>query len=349
MTNAEKSLRVGVVGLGEVSPVHLQAIEDNDHADLVAVCDRDDSLKPAGRETAFYTDYKQMINECRLDVVHICLPHHLHYPVTKHCAEAGIHVFLEKPLSISYEEALKQKDLEDTTDSKICVCFQNRYNPTFTELVNWLSKKETSPVTGIKGLVTWFRKEEYYTLRPWRKTKAEVGYGNIMSQSIHALDLIAVLGGEVDSVKATLSKLLDYESEVEDTASAVFNFSSGAKGYLHATNANISNSSVELEVQTEHERFWIKDGTLYRTDQAGDTHILAEDDRVDGAKSYFGASHKRLIDVFYTAILDDTDEYVTVKEALPSIQLIEMMAASSRTVVEPDMITADEFLTDMKG
>ncbi len=53
-----------------------------------------------------------MIQAHDLDVVHNCLPHHLHYPVTKECVEAGLHVLLEKPVAISYEEALLQKTLE---------------------------------------------------------------------------------------------------------------------------------------------------------------------------------------------------------------------------------------------
>lgn len=338
MNDSGKTLKVGIIGLGDVSPFHIQAIQMNEQAELVAVCDTDSSAASKADSVPFYTDYQEMIQAHDLDVVHNCLPHYLHYPVTKDCVEAGFHVLLEKPVAISYEEALLQKTLEDTYPQKICVCFQNRYNPTFLEMLHWLNKEETWTIRGIKGLVTWYREQDYYETKPWRKTRSEVGYGNIMSQSIHTLDLIQLLGGRISSVKASLSKLLDVESEVEDTVSASFQFETGTKGYLHATNANVSNSSVELEVITDTERLTIKDSTLYRTVSTGEKEVLAEDEELEGAKSYFGSSHTYLIDSFYRAILEDTNDYITVEDALPSIELIEMMADSSNSVAEPKRI-----------
>lgn len=341
MQESNRKLKIGIIGLGDVSPIHIQSIEMSGHAVLTAVCDTDPSLISMVEQIPFYTNYMEMISKHDLDVVHNCLPHHLHYPVTKACVLAGVHVFLEKPVSISYEEGLLQKRLADESQQKICVCFQNRYNASFVELQKYLAKEETGKVTGIKALVTWYREESYYQSKPWRRTKAEVGYGNIMSQSIHTLDLVQLLGGEVASVKATLSKLLEVDSEVEDTASAVLEFKSGSRGYFHATNANIDNSPVELQVLTENETFTLKDSAIYRLNSEGVKEKLAEDDRLEGTKFYFGASHKLLIDRFYKAIIEDTDDYVSVADALPSISLIEMMAASSKTVVEPIKVSLE--------
>ncbi len=341
MENKKGKLKVGIIGLGDVSPVHIQAIEMNDHAELAAVCDADPALASSINNVPFFTDFNEMLATQDLDVVHNCLPHFLHYPVTEACVKAGVHVFLEKPVSISYEEGLLQKKLEDENDQKICVCFQNRLNSSFVTLQEWLAKEETGQITGIKALVTWYRENSYYELKPWRRTKAEVGYGNIMSQSIHTLDLVQLLGGEVSSVKATLSQLLDVDSEVEDTASSVIRFKDGARAYFHATNANINNSDVDMEIVTEHETFILTEGSLYRVSEDGRKEKLAQDEQLEGAKFYFGASHKLLIDRFYKAITDDTRDYVTVSDALPSIRLIEMMAASSKTVVEPVTVSLE--------
>ncbi|MCC5895698.1 MAG: Gfo/Idh/MocA family oxidoreductase [Alkalibacterium sp.] len=343
MENEKRTLKVGIIGLGDVSPIHIQAIEMSEHAELTAVCDIDPTLTSMVESTPFYRDYTEMISKHKLDVVHNCLPHHLHYPVTKGCVEAGVHVFLEKPVSISFEEGILQKNLEDESGQKICVCFQNRYNATFIKLQDVLSKGETGAITGIKALVTWYREDNYYQSKPWRRTKKEVGYGNIMSQSIHTLDLVQLLGGKVAAVKSTLSKLLDVDSEVEDTASAVFTFASGSRGYFHATNANVDNSSVELQVNTDQATYIIRDSTLYQMTSEGEQEKLAVDEKLEGVKFYFGASHKLLIDRFYNAVLEDTDDYVSVADALPSIQLIEMMAASSRTVTEPVTISPELF------
>jgi predicted dehydrogenase len=343
----QKKLKVGIIGLGDVSPVHIQAVKSSEHAELAAVCDHKPELKTAVSDVPFYLDYKDMLEKEELDVIHNCLPHHLHYPITQAAVAAGCHVFLEKPVSISYEEGLLQKKLEEEAGRKIGVCFQNRYNQSFVALQDWLKKKETGDITGIKALVTWFREDSYFNSKPWRRTKAEVGYGTIMSQSIHTLDLVLQLGGEIDSVKATLSKLLEVDSEVEDTASAVLNFSSGVRAYFHATNANIDNSPVEIEVKTENETFTLRNSALYRKNNKGEEDCLAVDEMLEGAKFYFGASHVKLIDRFYRAVIEDTQDYVTVTDALPSIELIEMMAASSKTVAEP--IAVSRKATDIHG
>src|SRR5690625_4743747 len=87
-------LNIAVIGLGDVSKVHLSAIQENPHAKLVAVCDIDEA-KNTITEATFYTNYKEMLAKEDLDCVHICLPHHLHYTVTKACVEKGVHVFQE--------------------------------------------------------------------------------------------------------------------------------------------------------------------------------------------------------------------------------------------------------------
>ena len=54
---------------------------------------------------AFYTDYKQMVAEQKPDVVHNCLPHYLHFPVTRDLVEMGCNVFCEKPIALTAAQA----------------------------------------------------------------------------------------------------------------------------------------------------------------------------------------------------------------------------------------------------
>lgn len=324
-------LRVAIIGLGDISPIHSTAINDSGRAKLVAVCDVDESKKSGYPEIPFYTDVKTMLAEADLDVAHICLPHYLHYPITKLCIENGVHVFQEKPLSISYEEGLETVALEEQTDKKICVSFQNRYNDTFLQLQHILANEDVGKVTSIKGLVTWYRPESYYTDKPWRGTKKEAGYGSIINQSIHTLDLIQLIGGKIESCKASLSNLTDYAIEVEDTASAAFNFENGVKAFFHATNAYTENSSVELQVITEKEKFTIKDSRLYFTNEEGRKEVILEDQKIPGSKFYYGVSHMTLIKRFYLSLLNDTEDYVHAKDALVSMEMIELMDQSSRT------------------
>lgn len=337
-------LRVGLIGLGEVSGVHVNAINASEYGELVAVCDSDPDRKSEWTEFPFFSDMESMLQKMKLDVVHICLPHYLHQPATELCVKYGAHVYLEKPVAINYEESLKQLELAESTDRKICVSFQNRYNKSFMKLVEILQNEDVGEITSIKGLVTWFRPESYYTSKPWRGRKAEAGYGSIINQSIHTLDLIQLIGGKLESCKASLANLTDYDIEVEDTASATFTFQSGVKAFFHATNAYTENSSVELQVITEKEKFTIKDSRLYFTNENGRKEVIEEDDRIPGSKFYYGMGHRILIERFYRSILDNTEDYVHIREAVPSMEMIEMMDRSSKEMGNAQRVKREELL-----
>jgi len=142
-------LKIAVIGLGKVSEVHLTAIKKNPNVKLVAVCDID-KAKNNFKDVTFYTDYQNMLNNQQLDCVHICLPHHLHYTVTKMCVEKGLHVFLEKPLARNLKESVEFIKLEEQNQHvKICVCFQNRLNETFETLQEITDSEEYGKVIGI--------------------------------------------------------------------------------------------------------------------------------------------------------------------------------------------------------
>ncbi|WHY92977.1 Gfo/Idh/MocA family oxidoreductase [Neobacillus cucumis] len=331
-------LKAVVIGLGDISKIHIPALQANPEVELVAVCDIDETLKDSVPGVNFYSDYRVMLEKEKIDCVHICLPHYLHYPATKACVEKGIHVFQEKPLSLNYEEGVALEALEENNKNiKICVCFQNRYNETFEMLQELVDSGEYGKVIGIKGLVAWFRPKDYYNVKPWRGKMKEAGGGVMINQSIHTLDLMQLLGGELESIRGSIDQLLDYGIEVEDTANAHIKFTNGATGLFFATNTNAENSSVELEVILEKEKFTIKDSILTRGQYK---EVLMEDTKMPGSKFYYGASHMKLINQFYSCIANDTQDYVHVKDALTSMKMIDAIRKSSE---EKKVIKMEEF------
>lgn len=323
-------LRAAIIGLGTVSSVHYAGIKQAQNGELVAVCDIDETLKTVYPDLPFYTDVETMLKNEELDVVHICLPHYLHYPITKLCAEKGVHVLQEKPLSLDYQEGVCVKELAEKTNSKIAICFQNRYNATSQKLLEVLSEGSSGEVKAIKGLVAWHRADQYYIDKPWRGKMDTAGGGTIINQAIHTLDLMQLIGGVLAACKASLSNITDYEVEVEDTAVANFTFAEGTKGLYMSTNAYATDSSVEVEVVTDQATFTIKNYQLFKVDFEGNVESLAVDARAEGTKSYYGPSHATFIQSFYNAIEADTDEYVSAEDALPSMLMIDAMKKSSR-------------------
>ncbi len=149
------------------------------------------------------------------------------------------------------------------------------------------------------------------------------GGGVLINQSIHTLDLMQLLCGNIASIKGTVSQLLDYDIEVEDTASAHIKFENNANGMFFATNANFGNSSVELQVIFENEKLTIKDNILTRMNKQGYKIQIKEDEKLDGDKSYYGPSHGKLINQFYDCIINDENDYIQPKDALASIAMID--------------------------
>lgn len=323
-------LKIGVIGLGDVSKVHISNILNNANASLVAVCDIDDMLRDRVSGVNFYNDYNDMLANEELDCVHVCLPHYLHFPVTKACVEKGVHVYQEKPLALNLAESISLVNLEETYKNiKICVSLQNRLNETFLDIMKIVRSGKYGKVTGVKGLVTWYRPKAYYDEKPWRGHMNSAGGGVMINQALHTLDLMQLVGGEIQKIKGTIDNLLDYGYEVEDTAVANIQYTNGARGLFFATITNTTNSSVEFQVILEKANLTIKDGIL--TIQHGDNSKgkLSEDTKLPGEKFYYGAGHSKLITHFYNCIEKDTDDYIHAKDAIISMKMIDAIRRSS--------------------
>ena len=262
-------LKVAVIGLGDISKIHIPVIQENPNAELVAVCDIDEALKDTVPGVKFYTDYHEMLEQEELDCVHICLPHYLHYCDKSMCRKRNSCIS-RKTIALNTEEGLALVRLEEEhQDVKICVCFQNRYNETFEKLQEIVESGKYGKVIGLKGLVTWFRPKDYYDVKPWRGNDGVCRRWR-SDQSIDSyLDLMQLLGGEIESIRGSIDNLLDYGIEVEDTAVAHIKFKNGATGLFFATNSKCGNSSVELQVVFEKGKFTIKDSILTRVNEEG--------------------------------------------------------------------------------
>lgn len=102
-------LKVGIVGAGSIADLHAKGYEKDDRAEIVAVCDRNESraiqraLDWGAR--AYYTDFSEMLANKELDAVEILTPHYLHGAQVLDALKAGLHVSVERPIALSLEEA----------------------------------------------------------------------------------------------------------------------------------------------------------------------------------------------------------------------------------------------------
>ena len=152
---------------------------------------------------------------------------------------------------------------------QITINFQNRFNPTSIKAKEIIDSGEMGKIRGVKGLVTWFRDADYYVESGWRGSFQTEGGGVLINQSIHTLDLMRWLVGEVEFIEGHVStRALKDVIEVEDTAEATLYFKNGARGIFYATNCYTDNSPVEIEIHFDKGTLRIYDDELIKIQMA---------------------------------------------------------------------------------
>lgn len=127
-------VRVGVIGCGGIAfGKHLPALAKLAQVDIVALCDieEDKAAKAAaeyGAEGAkVYTDYRKLLEDKTIDVVHVCTPNDSHAEISIAAMEAGKHVMCEKPMAKTSEEARQMVEAAKRTGKKLTIGYQNRF------------------------------------------------------------------------------------------------------------------------------------------------------------------------------------------------------------------------------
>lgn len=313
-------MRAAVVGIGDVSSVHLDAIAAIEHAELVAVCDRDASATDGFGVPAFRS-VAEMLDRVRPDVVHVCTPHNQHFSVAYEVLQRGIPMLLEKPIASTIADGVTIAEMAELGNGRVGVCFQNRYNPTSIALQQAIADGRYGKVLGARAQVMWTRTADYYLAKPWRGTWNGGGGGILMNQAIHTIDLVQWLLGEVSEVRGSTANLLFADTiEVEDTAVGVFTHVNGIRTNFYATLTHFENAPVMIEVRCEHATLRLE-GDLQALHPDGTIDVLAERDVMSTARSYWGASHERLIRDFYTHLESKQRFWIDANEAMKSLRI----------------------------
>lgn len=235
-----KTVKVALIGCGRVAGHHLRSIAKVEGGEIVAVCDLvADKAKAYGDEfgVAWFTNYHDMLTSMPdIDVVAVITPSGMHFEHGMDVLERyGKHLIIEKPTFMRPEQLDAAYDLADRKGTRIFPVFQNRHNKAVRKVKAALSDGSLGDIRIMNVRLRWCRPQRYYDLSPWRGTFSHDG-GALSNQGIHHLDLLRHLGGEVETVSATM-RTLGAAIEVEDTVVATFTYPSGAVGSLEVTTA----------------------------------------------------------------------------------------------------------------
>ncbi|MBZ0302645.1 MAG: Gfo/Idh/MocA family oxidoreductase [Anaerolineae bacterium] len=332
------TLRFGLIGCGRIAPHHAHAIQTLPGAELAAVVDivEDRAYRFADEYGAEpYFEYKAMLERDDIDVVCICTPSGLHAQMAIDAAQAGKHIMVEKPMALSLADADAMIAAARANDVRLCVAFQNRFNPPIQDLRAAAQTGRLGKLLLGNATVRWYRAQEYYE-DGWHGTWAMDG-GALMNQSIHHVDALVWLMGEpVESVFA-YSATLAHRMEAEDTVVAALRFASGALASIEASTITYptdlegsitllgEHGSVKIGgVALNRKDMWKLDGELEH-----ESEILNEN-RPDPL-SVYGTSHPHVFADMAAAIREKRDPFITGEEGRRALQVVLGVYESART------------------
>ncbi len=300
-------MKSAIVGCGGISRVHAEVLSNASFTDLVACADirPERAQEHAGKYGCKpYTDYIEMLETEKPDVLHICTPHYLHVPMAIEALKRGINVFMEKPVAISKEQFASLEEAVQESSAKLGICFQNRFNPTTFKMQEILADEATGKPLGARAFVTWNRLSPYYVDSGWRGSLETEGGSVLINQSIHTMDLLVHLLGKPCAIESTATnRHLKGVIETEDTLEAHISFANGARALFYATTAYVTDSPVLVEVVCENRliRFEGDDITVQEKDGTKHTETLTNAAAI--GKGYWGSGHGACISAFYDSLV----------------------------------------------
>ena len=329
MSDAIKKFKVGVVGCGRISVMHLESIAALDNTELVACCDikpdrADEAAKRYGAKA--YTSYEQMLDEQPLDAIHICLPHHLHSKVAMAAFEKGVAVLTEKPMDVDLASAVAAVERAKELGVQFGVIFQCRYNNSAQLVKNAVCSGKLGKIISARSTLTWSRSDDYYAESDWKGTWDKEGGGVVIDQAIHSIDLVRwIIDSEPQSVSCSMANRGHETVCVEDSAEGLITFKNGVKYGFYCMNNYGCDEPIEIRLLCEKGKvtFGYDDAYIVYNDGTRE-EVHQSDCKVDyrSGKDYWGIHHIRQIKQFYDALLGIEPLEISGEEALKTQALI---------------------------
>lgn len=229
-----KKLKVGIAGYGVVGKRRHHFIDLNPHLEVVGVCDqyfKDSGVFKEGIH--FYSNYKDLLANEKLDVLIVCLTNDVAAEVTVEALSKNLHVFCEKPPGRNVADIVKVREAEALRPHlKLKYGFNHRYHESVKEALRLIESKELGKVLNMRGvygksIIVSFESD-------WRSKRDIAGGGILLDQGIHMVDLMRLYAGEFKEYHSFVeNNFWDYD--VEDNAYALMKTESGVVAFLHST------------------------------------------------------------------------------------------------------------------
>lgn len=256
MPEPRKKLRVGHIGW--------LSNDQNEYAQTVAWCDADaQRLKTrcaAAPEISGYVDYREMLRSADLDLVVIATPNWLHCEMAIAFLEAGIHVFLEKPMGITRAEIDRLLAVAELSTAQLAVDFELRISPFADRVKSLFASGELGELRRMELVHhrgAWLEEGNGV----WR-TRPEQSGGLFLMEGIHAIDFFRMLAGEVKAIQTLSGPNVLANYQVPDNACSHLFFENGITATLLSSHTLSAQCNQPEEWSARgHEMRWVFTGS----------------------------------------------------------------------------------------
>lgn len=354
-------LQIGIIGCGGIANMkHMPTLTKlNDMAEMVAFCDlipqraKDAASKYGTADAKTYVDYKELLNDDTIDVVHICTPNMSHATITVDSFAAGKHVLCEKPMAATTADAKLMLDAYKKSGKKFTIGYQNRFRNDVQTVYNACSQGELGDIYFAKAHA--LRRRAVPTWGVFMD-KEKQGGGPLIDIGTHALDITLWLMNNYKPKSVTGSifhKMADKTEgnvfgpwdpatfDVEDSAFGFIKMENGATIYLESS--WILNSTDTREAATT---LCGTEGGMEMKGLDPDSYepvfnsvkygrLMEEKPSNLGSIAFFGplsqTPAEREARQWLNSIINDTQPLVKPEQAFVVTQILESIYISART------------------
>jgi predicted dehydrogenase len=355
----KRIVRVGIIGCGGIANgKHLPSLKRLKNVEMVAFCDiiEERARKAAAEfgtpDAAVYTDYKQLLEDKTIEVVHVLTPNRSHSFITVDALEAGKHVMCEKPMAINSAEAKKMLDAAERTGKLLTIGYQTRNRSDAVYLKQLVEDGMFGDIYYAKA--TALRRRAVPTWGVFLN-EYEQGGGPLIDIGTHALDLTLWMLNNYKPkycVGSVFRKLAENPVELQGNSwgpwdPTQYTVEDSAFGFVVMENGATINleSSWAINMLDCREAITSFAGTLAGADMLdglringvahGAKYRFTPDLKSGGAAFYEGAANEapehREARLWIDAVINNTTPLVTPEQAYTVTRILEGIYTSSKT------------------
>ncbi len=359
---SEKIVRVGFIGLGSVANMkHLPSLAKYpDKCQMVAFCDLDiEKAKRAAEQygtadAKIYVDYREMLKDADVDVVHVLTHNSAHCEATVACFEAGKHVMCEKPMAATVEDAQRMMDAWKKSGKKFTIGYQNRFRPEIQMMHSACENGDLGDIYFAKAHAVRRRGVPVWGVF---NDKSKQGGGPLIDIGTHALDITLWMMDNYDPYSVsgvTYDKLRNKPEgnnggpwnpetmEVEDSAFGLIRMKNGASIFLEASWA----LNTRLEKQACATLYGTEGGAEIETDKSPNRGTCVINNVKYNVPCEYRPSPKGEIDMYrldgekpgeieagqwLDAIINDSEPLVQPEQAFAVTQILDAIYKSAES------------------